>query len=231
LLEEAVWDDVCAVLTDPQKVEEEYRRRLDGGDRSSRPAVGPSLDKLIRKVRRCIARLIDAYADGLVEKSEFEPRLRDARERLERLQADAKEQADHGAQEQGLRLVVGRLQEFADQVRDGLQKADWHTQRAIIRAVVKRIEVEAETIRVVYRISPGSMNGNVDLESLQGCWRRQSAPLLTGTRPATSRQDVPPATHPTKSGTSGSPPPSGPEARWQRGRSGRARDSTEHVLE
>src|SRR6516165_3893299 len=145
LLEEAVWDDVCAVLTDPQKVEEEYRRRLDGGDRSSRPAVGPSLDKLIRKVRRCIARLIDAYADGLVEKSEFEPRLRDARERLERLQADAKEQADHGAQEQGLRLVVGRLQEFADQVRDGLQKADWHTRRAIIHAVVKRIEVEPET--------------------------------------------------------------------------------------
>ena len=117
--------------------------------------------------------LIDAYADGLVEKSEFEPRLRDARERLERLQADAKEQADQEAQEHELRLVVGRLQEFADQVRDGLQKADWHTRREIIRAVVKRIEVEAETVRVVYRISPGSMNGNVDRESLQGCWRRQ----------------------------------------------------------
>src|SRR6516165_1809283 len=145
LLEEAVWDDVCAVLTDPQKVEEEYRRRLDGGDRSSRPAVGPSLDKLVQKVKRGIARLIDAYAEGVVEKSEFEPRLRSARERLERLQADAKEQADHGAQEQGLRLVVGRLQEFADQVRDGLQKADWHTRRAIIHAVVKRIEVEPET--------------------------------------------------------------------------------------
>ena len=173
LLEEAVWDDVCAVLTDPQKVQEEYRRRVDGGDRSSRRAVGPSLDKPIQKVKRGIARLIDAYADGLVEKSEFEPRLRDARERLERLQADAKEQADQEAQEQELRLVVGRLQEFADQVRDGLQKADWHTQRAIIRAIVKRIEVEAETVRVVYRISPGSMNGNVDLESLQGCWRRQ----------------------------------------------------------
>jgi site-specific DNA recombinase len=173
LLEQAVWDDVCAVLTDPQKVEEEYRRRLDGGDRSSRSAVGPSLDKLIHKVKRGISRLIDAYAEGLVEKSEFEPRLRDARERLERLQADAKEQADHEAQEQELRLVVGRLQEFADQVRDGLQKADWHTRRAIIRAVVKRIEVEAETIRVVYRISPGSMSSNGDVGNLQGCWRRQ----------------------------------------------------------
>ena len=131
------------------------------------------MDKLTQKVKRGIARLIDAYADGLVEKSEFEPRLRDARERLERLQADAKEQADHDAQEQELRLVVGRLQEFADQVRDGLQEADWHTRRAIIRAVVKRIEVEAETIRVVYRISPGSMSSKVDVGNLQGCWRRQ----------------------------------------------------------
>jgi site-specific DNA recombinase len=173
LLEEAVWDDVCAVLTDPQKVEEEYRRRLDGGDRSSPSAVGPSLDKLVQKVKRGIARLIDAYAEGVVEKSEFEPRLRSARERLERLQADAKEQADREAQEQELRLVVGRLQEFADQVRDGLKKADWHTRRAIIRAVVKRIEVEDETIRVVYRINPGAMNGNVTPENLQHCWRRQ----------------------------------------------------------
>ena len=90
-------------------------------------------------------------------------------ERLERLQADAKEQADNDAQEQELRLMVGRLQEFADQVHDGLQKADWHTRRAIIRAVVKRVEVEAEMIRVIYRISPGSSNSKAGPNSLQGC--------------------------------------------------------------
>jgi site-specific DNA recombinase len=146
---------------------------LSGGDRPSQSAVAPPLDKLIQKVKRGIARLIDAYAEGLVEKSEFEPRLQSARERLERLQADAKKQADHEAQELELRLVVGHLQEFADQVRGGLEKADWHKRRAIIRAVVKRIEVEAETIRVVYRISPGSVNGKVDLKSLQSCWGRQ----------------------------------------------------------
>jgi site-specific DNA recombinase len=102
-----------------------------------------------------------------VEKAEFEPHLRNAREWLERLQTEAKEQADQEAQEEELRLVVGRLQEFADQVRDGLHHADWHTRREIIRAVVKRVEVDAETIRVIYRISPAPMGG------LQGCWKRQ----------------------------------------------------------
>ncbi len=173
LLETAVWEDVCAVLTDPQKVEEEYRRRLDGSDRSSRSATGPSLEKLIQKIKRGIARLIDAYEEGLVEKAEFEPRLRNARERLERLQTEAKEQANQEAQERELRLVVGRLQEFADQVRDGLHHADWHTRRAIIRSVVKRIEVDMETIQVVYRISPSSKGSNPEAESLQGCWQRQ----------------------------------------------------------
>lgn len=173
LLEAAVWEDVCAVLTDPQKVEEEYRRRLACSNRSSRSATAPSLEKLIQKVKRGIARLIDAYEDGLMEKAEFKPRLRNARERLERLQTEAKEQADQEVQEQELRLVVFRLQEFADQVRDGLHYADWHTRREIIRAVVKRIEVDAETIRVIYRISPSSMGGNAGQENLQGCWKRQ----------------------------------------------------------
>jgi site-specific DNA recombinase len=173
LLETAVWEDVCAVLTDPQKVEEEYRRRLAGSDRSACSATGPSLEKLTQRVKRGIARLIDAYEQSLVEKAEFEPRLRNARERLERLKAEAKEQADQEAQEEELRLVVGRLQEFADQVRDGLQHSDWHTRREIIRAVVKRVEVDAETIRVIYRISPAPMGGSGNQESLQGYWKRR----------------------------------------------------------
>lgn len=68
LLEAAVWEDVCAVLTDPQKVENEYRRRLDGRNQASDSATGPSLDKLIQKVKRGIGRLIDAYEEGLWRK-------------------------------------------------------------------------------------------------------------------------------------------------------------------
>jgi site-specific DNA recombinase len=172
LLDAAVWRDVCGMLTDPQKVEEEYRRRQDRVGRPSRSSAGPSLAKLIQKAKRSIARLIDAYEEGLLDKSEFEPRLSGARERLARLQAEAKEEADREAEEQELRLVVGRLQEFAQQVHDGLDQADWHTRREIVRALVKRIEVDAETIRIVYRVSPEG-RGNSKPQSLQDCWGRQ----------------------------------------------------------
>ena len=49
---------------------------------------------------------------GLVEKGEFEPRVTAARERLVRLEAEASELADEEAAMQGLRLVLGRLEEF-----------------------------------------------------------------------------------------------------------------------
>jgi site-specific DNA recombinase len=152
-LEAAVWDDVCALLADPGKVEVEYQRRLSGAAKEGTGA-GEALAKRIGQVQRGIARLIDAYGDGLLDKAEFEPRIRGAKERLRALREEAQACADRESQEHELRLVIGHLQEFAEKVREGLREASWQTRREIIRALVKRIEVEDEQVRVVYRVSP-----------------------------------------------------------------------------
>lgn len=154
LLEAAVWQDVCALLTDPEKVAQEYQRRRS---KKSGGAAGKSqevLTKLIQKVKRGIARLIDAYQEGLLNKQEFEPRIQQAKERLGKLQGEAEAQAAAEVQEQELRLVIGHLQVFAERVRSGLTESDWSTRREIIRALVKRVEVDKEEVRVVYRVSP-----------------------------------------------------------------------------
>jgi len=70
------------------------------------------------------SRLIDAYEDGLLEKSEFDPRVRQARERLKRLQQEAVAATDRAAQRDDLRLVLAHLEDFAQQVRQGLDQAD-----------------------------------------------------------------------------------------------------------
>jgi hypothetical protein len=49
---------------------------------------------LIQKVKRGIAPLIDAYAEGLLEESEFEPPIRSAKECLARLETEAPSQSD-----------------------------------------------------------------------------------------------------------------------------------------
>ena len=177
VLEEAVWQDVCALLTDPEKVAAEYRRRLDDKGRKRDVRSGESLAKLIQRVKRGIARLIDAYGEGLLEKSEFEPRIRAAKERLGRLQAEAQAKSEAESQEQELRLVIGQLQEFAERVKSGLQEADWSTRREIVRALVKRIEVDKEEVRIVYRVTPLPFAESPEGGSLQDCGRRDDPAL------------------------------------------------------
>jgi hypothetical protein len=58
------------------------------------------------------------------------------------------------AEQAELRLALTCLQDFAGQVEQGLEHADWQTQRAVIRALVKRVEVTAQEIRIVYRVAP-----------------------------------------------------------------------------
>ncbi|HLA83745.1 MAG TPA: recombinase family protein, partial [Thermoguttaceae bacterium] len=175
LLEEAVWQDVRSLLENPQRIEREYQRRLKRDARGSQ--IDEHLPSRIQKIKCGIARLVDAYEEGLLEKSEFEPRLRRSRDRLTKLEAEAKKQMEHEAQRTELRLVIGHLQEFADRIKSGLHDADWLTRREIIRALVKRVEVDEAQVRVIYRIDPLPFDQGPARGRLQDCWRRGWAAL------------------------------------------------------
>jgi site-specific DNA recombinase len=113
-----------------------------------------SIETRIGKVRRGIARLIDSYAEGLIEKQEFEPRISRLRQRLADLQGQAQQITDEMAHQVELRLIISRLEEFAMKVRDGLDEADWLTKRELIRTLVKRVEIDKEEVNVVFRVTP-----------------------------------------------------------------------------
>jgi site-specific DNA recombinase len=169
LLDEAVWRDVCSLLTDPQRVEREYQRRLK---REPEQTQGEEhLQSRIQKLKRGIARLIDAYADGLLERGDFESRIRHARERMNMLETEVKKHAEEQSQRVELRLIIGQLQEFAGRIKSGLHDADWSTKRDIVRALVKRVEVDEGHVRVVYRISPLPFDRGPHGGRLQDCLR------------------------------------------------------------
>jgi site-specific DNA recombinase len=153
LLDAAVWEDVQSLLAEPGRVEAEYRRRLEGREPEGGPCA-ESLAKLLQAAKRRITRLIDAYEDGLMEKVEFEPRVIRARERLSQLQAEARVEEERQTAEQELRLVIGQLEGFAQRVSEGLGEANWRTRREVIRALVKRVEIDETEVRVVYKVRP-----------------------------------------------------------------------------
>jgi site-specific DNA recombinase len=174
LLEEAVWEDVCSLLHAPERVSAEFERRLNHDEPSALAAQ--QMESQLQKVRRAITRLIDAYEDGLLSKSEFEPRIKNSKARLAKLESESSRLAEAQAEESELRLAIGHLEDFSRHVRDGLETIDWTDKREIIRALVKRVEVGLQEVRVVYKVSPPPfVPGPASGASLQDCLRRAVA--------------------------------------------------------
>jgi site-specific DNA recombinase len=174
VLDAAVWEDVRHLLSEPERVRAEYERRLQG------PETGPDrevehLNKMIANLRKMISRLIDAYGDGLLDKSEFEPRILAARERLAKLEGEYRQRMGEAAQEAELRLVIGQLEEFARRVSQELQEPDWAARREVVRALVKQVEIDEQEVRIVYRVRPSPFERGPQQGSLQHCWGRARA--------------------------------------------------------
>ncbi len=176
LVDEAVWNEVCKLLEDPSRLEQEYRQRLLAKE-SSTELTG--LEASLGRLRQGIARLIDSYAEGMIDKAEFEPRITRMRERITQLEEQVRQIQDEAGMEHELRLILGRLETFASKVKEGLAEADWLTRRELIRTLVKRVEVNQEHVNVIFRIGPTTPSTPSDhhTQSLQHCGRRANTSL------------------------------------------------------
>src|SRR5216684_6007822 len=171
LVDEAVWEEVCKLLEDPSRLEQEYRQRLLAKENSTELT---GLEASLGRLRQGIARLIDSYAEGMIDKAEFEPRITRMRERITQLEEQVRQIQDEAGMEHELRLILGRLETFASKVKEGLTEADWVTRREIIRTLVKRVEVNQEHVNVIFRIGPTTPSTPSDHhpQSLPHCRRR-----------------------------------------------------------
>ena len=102
------------------------------------------------------------------------------RERMQRLEEQIQHLEEEAEVEGELRLMLGQLETFTAKVSAGLQHADFSTCRDIIRTLVKRVEVDQQQIRVVFRVSPTwSPSSSEDTShNWQHCGRRVLASRL-----------------------------------------------------
>jgi len=187
-LDELVWHQVVELLRHPDRLKEEYARRLDVMERSEKRSFDTaSLEKQRLQLEKGKSRLIDSYADGIIEKADFEPRMQQLKSRLEQIEQQIQESRLHGATQSELFLVINRLEEFATAVNEKLDAIDLETKRKIVLGLVKRVEIHKDEIVVVFRVDPqppvrSSENSNDSDEggkSMQHCRRRSNRPLRT----------------------------------------------------
>ena len=166
LLDLAVWREVCALLEHPQRLEQEYRQRLRPTHEQA--SDQHALEQQRTKLRQGLSRLIDSYTEGFLDKQDFESRITRQRQRIAALDEQARQLADATASERELRLVIGRLEDFAAQVEHGLQAADWLTRREIIRTLVSRVEIDHTQVNVVFRVPPDPFAASPDRGEFRG---------------------------------------------------------------
>ena len=90
----------------------------------------------------------------------------------------SRQRIGEAAQEAELRLVIGQLEEFARRVSKELQEPDWETRREIVRALVKKVEIDEQEVRIVYRVSPSPFEGGPQQGRSQHCWGRAQPPAF-----------------------------------------------------
>jgi site-specific DNA recombinase len=151
-LDAAVWADVCTLVQNPKALQKEFERRLNSDQQLDIDV--DQIQKQTHSLQRGISRLIDAYEAGVLEKGEFEPRVARARERLKRLQQEEATANQVANSHKEWRLLLGQLDDFACQVRQGLDQADFKTRQEIIRSLVKCIKIQDQHVRITYRVTP-----------------------------------------------------------------------------
>jgi hypothetical protein len=131
----------------------------------------------IGKLRPGVARWIDSSAEGLIDKDEFAPRIPRLRQRLARLEAQRQAGAAAAAVQTEWPLIIGRLEAVATTVHSGVETADWASQRALLRTLVKRVEVARDQVNIVFRVDPYAGDPDPEKKSLPLCRRSECPPL------------------------------------------------------
>jgi site-specific DNA recombinase len=169
-LDEAVWRDVSSLLREPQRIAQEYEHRL---------ARAPQDDELtakqaaVQKVQRGLDRLIDAYQIGLLERPQFEPRVRRAREQLQTLHDQIVALQAEQSSREDLQRIIGQVETFRKMLEGSLEQADGSTRRRVITTLVKQIEIHEENVKIVYRIDSLPFAPAPEGGVLQYCWWRE----------------------------------------------------------
>ena len=76
-------------------------------------------------------RLIDSFAEGVIDKDQFTPRMNRTKTRISEIDAKIAAQTSDQGRQAHIRLVRSRLTEISSHVQNELSDADWTTKREI----------------------------------------------------------------------------------------------------
>ena len=149
-LEDRVWSDLCCLLRDPGRLQTELTRREN--DSSPADEAVEKLASQVKELRGRLDRMIDAYANGLIDKAEFEERIGRLRSLHDREVAALHSKRGELANALDPATASRVFSSLAARVEQNLASASFSLKRELLTLLVKRIEIHHEEIRIVYKV-------------------------------------------------------------------------------
>jgi site-specific DNA recombinase len=163
-VEHDVWNDVCTLLQDPERLQQELQRR------QAAPATAADATERhnsIDQLKGQLKRLIDMYETGYLPKDQFDSRAQRVQARLareEQTHADQRQAEQQARQQQAL---LTDFEQFARHIHGGLENADFASKRKILELLIKRIEVSADELKIIYKVQTCPFDHRPEGGSLQ----------------------------------------------------------------
>jgi site-specific DNA recombinase len=158
-LDELVWADLCALLTDPAQVTRALARAQGGAwlpqELQARQAtIGQALRQLDRQQQR----LLDAYLAEVVTLPELERKRQDLDRRHATLLAQQRQLDAAAGQRLELQAIAGGIEAFCQAIRAALATASFEQRRQLAELLIDRVIVTDDQVEIRY-VLPTSPEG------------------------------------------------------------------------
>ncbi|HEX6448914.1 MAG TPA: recombinase family protein [Trebonia sp.] len=158
-LDELVWADLCALLTDPVQVARALARARGGAwlpqELQARQAtVRQALGQLERQQQR----LLDAYLAEIIELAELQRKQEELNRRRAALTAQRRQLDAAGEQRIELQAVADGIEAFSQTIRAGLAAAAFEQRRQLAELLIDRVIVTDDQVEIRY-VLPTSPDG------------------------------------------------------------------------
>ncbi len=157
-LDELVWADLCALLTDPAQVASALARARGGAWlpqelRARQAAIRQAVGQLERQQQR----LLDAYLAEVIGLAELERKREDLDRRHATLTAQQRQLDAAAEQRLELQAVADGIESFCQTIRAGLATATFTRRRQLVELLIDRAIVTEDQVEIRYVLptSPG----------------------------------------------------------------------------
>src|SRR5213592_78712 len=158
-LDDLVWADLCALLTEPAQVARALRRARGGAWlpqelQARQAAIRQALGQLERQQQR----LLDAYLAEVIALAELERKRQELDRRHATLTAQQRQLDAAAEQRLELRAVADGIEAFCQTIRAGLATATFAQRRQLVELLIDRVVVTDGEVEIRY-VLPTSPDG------------------------------------------------------------------------